>query len=208
MKKVISIILFPFLLLLACNNEENKINLHMSGETNEKEANFDLYKLTFKEKINQILTLNNTNLKDCASEELTLFGFERLESSSRSFMIFNGVVLFGSNKEKSNKVIIHYSEKDSLISMYEIKLFSANEIKALLISLNSLLGKPIFFSKSSGIENQNMEYSVWDNPEQKQSYFLIHNIANENSSLELTVVGNKNDLNDWIKFRSFEWYKK
>jgi len=175
---------------------------------------FDLAELRFTENINQLLNENGLSLKDGVSEEQTLDGFETYEHNTAALLRYNNVVLNGASGENTNKVVFHYSVKDSLVAMYEVKLYTAAQSSNLIKSLRTQLGKTTFEKRTTDKEllQEQKDFIVWETSS-GINYYLIAITSLDKSPqttyTELTVIDTKKKSTmDWIKFRAFDWYKK
>jgi hypothetical protein len=176
---------------------------------------FDLSKITFKENINQLIGLNNASLKDGITEAKTIFGYERFESTDKTFLNFEGVKLDGALVNKKNKVVLHYSEKDSLLKMYDVEIYTAKECSALVKLLEQKLGESYLeenmkgFTDLEGRPYDSTIYNrVWQDKLNDVSYLLRHSyndVKNRtNTYIWLTVINNKSEelYGDYLQHRA------
>ncbi len=179
---------------------------------------FDLSKITFKENINQLISLNNASLKDGITEAKTIFGYERFESTDKTFLNFEGVKLNGALVDKKNKVVLHYSEKDSLLKMYDAEIYTTKECSALIKLLEQKLGQSYLeenmkgFTDAEAITYDSTIYKrVWQDESNDISYLLQHSyedIKNKTSPfILLTVINNKSEeLYPFVADFKNNWY--
>ena len=161
MKKAKLLLIFLVLIILqSCNSQTAKKEKEMKKSTISKP--FDLVNLTLNEDINDILSSVNLSQKDTVkNNEVTLIGNERLVFDSDKLLIFNKIKLANKNNFETNSVIFHYgkidpeigalnNEKNNIVGMYQINLYSENEIQNLLQNLNLSLGKGFFEKEING----------------------------------------------------------
>jgi hypothetical protein len=115
---------------------------------------FDLANLTMNEDINDILSSVKLSRKDTIkNDNLTSIGNEKLVFDSEKLLIFNGVQLANKNNRGINNVIFHYgkidkeigplfNEKNNIIGMYQINLYTKTESENLLKYLNLKFKQP------------------------------------------------------------------
>lgn len=221
-------LLLSFILCTSCLNSETKTDTNnnaqadlMNDATNKEDktpqntgGKFDLENLTFKESINDILKGNGLSLKDGVSEEQTLLGYEAFENTTPALLKYDDIALNGTFQDNANKIVIHYSAKDSLVGMYELKVYSAEQSNELIKHLKNKLGKASFekLTTDTDLLNEKKNFIVWEN-NKGINYYLISVTSLDKSPqttyTELTVMDTKKKgVSDWIKFRSFDWYKK
>ena len=170
----------------------------------QSQTSFDLFKMKFSKKIDNMIEPNNLSLEDGKSEALILFGYDRFQTSSEGLLLFDGISMSGNFKEKNNNVILHYSLEDKIISMYELNLYTEDKAQILKETLNKKLGKP----NHSSNNNDGLEMTVWKDDSPNIYYFLMsYNEEGQSRKTELTVIDMKNErANEWISFRSFNYY--
>lgn len=220
MKKINLILLFAmYMLLNACNsqtkNKSEKVEIQMP---------FDLVNLTLKEDIENIMLSVNVSKKDTIkNNELTLLGNEKLAFASEKLLVFNKIKIAGKNNLDINNIIFHYgkidpeigainNEKNNIIGLYQINLYSKNEIEKLVQNLKSKLGKEFFEKEIAGNlsdikDNSLIETSnkfketviIWKN-RNLIYYCCINNLNGTTDSLHMFVF-NKNNT-EWIGFIS------
>lgn len=145
-----------------------------------KEANsihgFDLSDITFKESINQVMKETGLKLEDGKSPLFTLVGrYKAFESANSVILKFNGVDLTGKTRDSVNKVIFHYSVKDSTIGLIELKLFTEPQVMALTKALDEKLGKAPFPADAyTRVFSKNIRYyeRTWVDPKTTIAHFL------------------------------------
>jgi hypothetical protein len=145
------------LMLQSCNSQtKNK-----EEQKNQKKENksivsqpFDLASLTLNEDINEILSSVKLSKKDSIkNDNLTSVGNEKLVFDSEKLLIFNGVQLANKNNHGTNSVIFHYgkidkeigqlfNEKNNIIGMYQINLYTKTESEKLWKYLNLKFKEP------------------------------------------------------------------
>lgn len=215
-----------FLSLTACNSEQNKQqdkDTTITAMNQTPAGNFDLSKVNFSEKIETALSSEGIKLADGKSQEQTMMGYQTFSSTSSKLLKFNGKDLSGESEMGKNQLILHYSDKDGQIGMYEVKIYSKAAGDELLTALNSL-GKPSF--EKAGLSDGAVEidengnevkasaqsqksYKVWENTQSGLAYFLIQTGSGSSLYYELTSLNMKSKASkDWISFRAFDWYKK
>jgi hypothetical protein len=227
MKKAKLLLIFLVLIILqSCNSQTAKKEKEMKKSTISKP--FDLVNLTLNEDINDILSSVNLSQKDTVkNNEVTLIGNERLVFDSEKLLIFNKIKLANKNNLGTNSVIFHYgkidpeigalsNEKNNIVGMYQINLYSENEIQNLLKNLNLILGKEVFEKEKNGNVSDIKDNSLIETKEKfKENTFiwknknLVYYCFKKNSfidkdqlqnSLSLFVF-NKNN-SEWIGFIS------
>ncbi|PQL92357.1 hypothetical protein [Apibacter adventoris] len=155
--KLKNLIPLSFLLFFtSCQAQEKKETKEQNKTQTEKsepmKQPFDLLNLTFNEDILTILTSAGLQLKDNEeTDALTLIGYKKFESTSPKLLTFNGKDLSGTNKKEKNNIILYYAEegnleyaKENSLGMYQVNLFTDDEIKSLKNELNIKFGKPKF----------------------------------------------------------------
>jgi hypothetical protein len=219
--------MFLLLLLYSCNSQtKNKVEKEMAKSTFSKP--FDLANLTLNENINDILTFVNLSPKDTIkNEELTLMGNERFVFNSENVLIFNKIKLTNKSNNDTNNIIFHYgkidpeigalnNEKNNILGMYQINIYSENEIKYLLQNLNLKLGKEFFEKEIEGntsdikdnnlIETKNKfkeNISIWKKNNLIYYCFIKYTLNDKKeykNSLNLFVFNKSNK--EWIGFIS------
>jgi hypothetical protein len=185
---------------------------------------FDLANLILNEDINNILSCTSLSLKDTIkNNEITLIGNEKLVFTSEKLLVFNKTKIAGKNNIGVNNVIFHYgkidseigainNEKNNIIGLYQIKLYSENEIQKLLQNLKSKLGKEFFEKEIAGnlsdikdnslIETSNkfkQTVIIWKNSNLIY-YCCIDNLNGKTDSLHMFVFNKKST--EWIGFIS------
>lgn len=150
MKKIILLTVVS-IVMQSCNSQTTK------KEEEKKPAiskPFDLAKLTLNEDINDVLLSENLSQKDTIkNDEVTLMGNTKLVFSSDKLLIFNKIKLANKNNLGINRVIFHYgkidpeigvlnNEKNNVLGMYQINLYTKSESDQLYDNLKLLFGKP------------------------------------------------------------------
>ncbi len=225
-----TIILLACILMQSCNSQTKK-NVEDKKQEVEKHTPvavpFDLVKLTLNENINDILTAVNLSKKDTIIADFTtLLGNEKLVFGSDKVLIFNGEKLSGENGLGTNNVIFHYgkidkeigplyNEKEDVVGMCQINLYSEKEIKNIIKELNSRFGKTLFEKTNEGnesdvVDNELVETStkfkntvqIWEKNNIIYYSFMDQTFTEKNieNSLKLFMF-NKNDKN-WASFIS------
>jgi len=150
MKKIF--LLTVLVILIQSCNSQSKNNIEKENSSVSKP--FDLNNLTFNEDITDILSAVNLSKRDTLkNEELTLIGNERLVFDSKKLLVFNKINLANKNSLGTNNLMFHYgkvdpeigainNEKNNIIRMYQINLFTKSESDELYNNLNLLFGKP------------------------------------------------------------------
>jgi hypothetical protein len=211
------------IIIQSCNSQTTK------KEKEEKKPliskPFDLANLILNEDINNILSSTNLSLKDTIkNNEITLIGNEKLVFSSDKLLLFNKIKLLANKKNLgANSVIFHYgkvdpeigalnNEKNNIIGLYQINLYSENEIQKLLQNLKSKLGEEFFEKEIAGnlsdikdnslIETSNkfkQTVIIWKNSNLIY-YCCIDNLNGKTDSLHMFVFNKKST--EWIGFIS------
>ncbi|CAD0003813.1 hypothetical protein [Flavobacterium salmonis] len=137
------------IVIQGCNsqtkNKSEKVEIQMP---------FDLVNLTLKEDIENIMLSVNLSKKDTIkNNELTLLGNEKLVFASEKLLVFNKIKIAGKNNLDINNIIFHYgkidpeigvlnNEKNNVLGMYQINLYTKIESDKLYNNLKLLFGKP------------------------------------------------------------------
>lgn len=148
----------------------------------EKPAEFDLAHINFKETIGQALKGTSLPVKGGKTTSWTLAQYDIFESADPKVMKFNGVDLSGKLGDSVNRVIIHYSRKDSTISFVELKVFSEPQVKALAAALDQKLGKaPYPTDAYTTVFSENVQYfkRVWIDPKTTIGHFFTDAMSKE-----------------------------
>lgn len=148
----------------------------------EKPAEFDLAHINFKETIGQALKGTSLPVKGGKTTNWTLAQYDIFESADPKVMKFNGVDLSGKLGDSVNRVIIHYSRKDSTISFVELKVFSEPQVKALAAALDKKLGKaPYPTDAYTTVFSENVQYfnRVWIDPKTTIGHFFTDAMSKE-----------------------------
>lgn len=224
--KLLSIFLVS-IILQSCNSQtKNKLEKNM--KKSEISKPFDLSNLTLNEDITDILSFVNLSKKDTIKNDvLTLMGNERLVFNSEKLLVFNKIELVNKNSNGTNSIIFHYgkidpeigvlnNEKNNIIGMYQINLYSENEIQNLLKNLNLILGKAVFEKETNGNVSDIKDNALIETKEKfKENAFiwknkdLIYYCFKKYSSIDKNqlqnsislFVFNKNNK-EWIGFIS------
>ncbi|WP_103070921.1 hypothetical protein [Aquimarina sediminis] len=114
----------------------------LSQDCQSQVLDFDLYDLGFSEKIDDILKQNNLKLSDGKSDAITLFRYDRFETTDNNLLQFNKNSLVGNSNGQSNNLILHYSIDDYKIAMYEVNLYTDNEVGIISKTLEEKIGTP------------------------------------------------------------------
>lgn len=143
MKATIFVILFA-MTIQSCNSKSNggkdkAVQVESSAAVS---AGFDLADVTFKETIQSVDKSSGVSVSTSPSEEKTLTGYERVESTSPKLLTYNHSDLSGTGNNMTNKVIFHYTEKDSILAMYELRIYNAAPNNGLVKSIEGKAGKP------------------------------------------------------------------
>ena len=156
MKSYKLFLIFLLLLLQSCNSQTKNKEVQ-ENEQREKRKTimpFDLANLTLNEDLNDILSSVSLSQKDTIkNNEVTLIGNERLVFDSEKLLLFNKIKLSNKNNLGTNSVIFHYgkidpeigvlsNEKNNIIGMYQINLYTKIESDELTDNLKLLFGKP------------------------------------------------------------------
>jgi hypothetical protein len=230
MKKSNFILIFLVSIVLQSCNSQTKNKAEKENSPKEKTIiplPFDLSNLTLTENIEDIMSAVNLSKKDTIkNSELTLVGNERIVFRSENILVFNKENL-ANNKLGINNVIFHYgkidpeigaieNEQNSIIGMYQINLYSENEIQNLLKNLNLLLGKKKYDKERNGNVSDIKDNSLIETKEKfKENIFiwknkdLIYYGFKKYSSIDKNQVQNSLSLfvfnknnKEWIGFIS------
>lgn len=212
---------FFILTITSCHK---KINNKLEKELKK----IDLANLTLNEDITNILSSVNLSQKDTIkSDALTLMGNERLVFDSEKLLVFNKIELENKNSNGTNSIIFHYgkidpeigvlnNEKNNIVGMYQINLYSENEIQNLLKKLNLILGKATFEKERNGNVSDIKDNTLIETKEKfKENTFIWKNknliyycfkkyLSIDKNQLQNSVslfVFNKNNK-EWIGFIS------
>jgi hypothetical protein len=142
--------LLVFILLQSCNSQTKDKEVKKTAISKP----FDLANLTLNEDINDVLLSENLSQKDTIkNDEVTLMGNAKLVFNSDKLLIFNKIKLANKNNLGINRVIFHYgkidpeigvlnNEKNNVLGMYQINLYTKSESDQLYNNLKLLFGKP------------------------------------------------------------------
>ena len=199
MKKIILITVVS-IVMQSCNSQTTK---------NEKEGKkpsiskpFDLANLTLNEDINDVLLSENLSQKDTIkNDEVTLMGNAKLVFNSDKLLIFNKIKLANKNNLGINNVIFHYgkidpeigvlnNEKNNVLGMYQINLYTKIESDKLYNNLKLLFGKPKNTYSLGPINT-----FLWINNNICYYYFT----KNNDDFYRVLFVHKKNDK-EWVDF--------
>ncbi|KUJ63474.1 hypothetical protein AR687_01935 [Flavobacteriaceae bacterium CRH] len=222
-----TLIIFLIILLQSCNSQtKNKLEKEIKKTTISKPL--DIASLTLDEDIDDILTSVNLSKKDTIkNDELTLMGNERLVFSSEKLLVFNKIELANNNSNGTNSIVFHYgkidpeigalyNEKNNVVGMYQVNLYTENEIQNLLKNLNLILGKATFEKERNGNVSDIKDNNLIETKEKfKENTFIWKNnnliyycfkkySSIDNNELQNSVslfVFNKNNK-EWIGFIS------
>lgn len=143
-------ILLVLILLQSCNSQTKDKEMKKPAISKP----FDLAHLTLNEDINDVLLSENLSQKDTIkNDEVTLIGNAKLVFNSDKLLIFNKIKLANKNNLGINNVIFHYgkidqeigvlnNEKNNILGMYQINLYTKFESDELYNNLKLLFGKP------------------------------------------------------------------
>ena len=143
-------ILLVLILLQSCNSQTKDKEMKKPAISKP----FDLAYLTLNENINDVLLSGNISQKDTIkNDEITLMGNAKLVFNSDKLLIFNKIKLANKNNLGINNVIFHYgkidpeigvlnNEKNNILGMYQINLYTKFESDELYNNLKLLFGKP------------------------------------------------------------------
>ncbi|MFB9109340.1 hypothetical protein [Flavobacterium gyeonganense] len=143
-------IILVLILLQSCNSQTKDKEMKKPAISKP----FDLVNLTLNEDINDVLLSENLSQKDTIkNDEVTLMGNAKLVFRSDKLLIFNKTKLANKNNLGINNVIFHYgkidpeigvlnNEKNNVLGMYQINLYTKFESDELYNNLKLLFGKP------------------------------------------------------------------
>lgn len=157
---------------------------------------FDLSTIKFTETIGQALKGSGLKAQDGKSKAFTVTKYRVFESSDPRVLTFNGVSLAGKNKDSVNKVIIHYSIKDSIVSMIELRVFSAPQIKALETALDTKLGKASYPSDAyTTVFSNNVRFynRIWADPKNTVGHFYTNALNKQKEEEARLAILNYSD---------------
>jgi hypothetical protein len=219
------LILLVSIILQSCNSQtKNKVE----KENTPIPLPFDLSNLTLTENIEDIMSAVNLSKNDTIKNDVfTLVGNERIVFSSENILVFNKEKLANNSNLGINNVIFHYgkidpeigaieNEQNNIVGMYQINLYSENEIQNLLKNLNLLLGKKIYDKERNGNVSDIKDNSLIETKEKfKENIFiwknkdLIYYGFKKYSSIDKNQVQNSLSLfvfnksnKEWIGFIS------
>lgn len=178
-KKMLVVITLLALNSISCLNKRESDQIKLSGK---KLTGFDLSKITFKESINTIMKETELKLSDGKkTSTLKTMTYSVFETTDPKILRYNGIALNGQDQDSINRVIIHYSEKDSIISLIEVNLFSVPQINALNDALEKTLGKAPYpnYAYPPKPFSKNMQYRdyVWVDSIKNIGHFMIHSVV-------------------------------
>ena len=191
MKKIAFAILLS-VITPVCFSKNNDGSVEGNAIKNSKTVSdsLDLAGLTFKENIHSVYKL--AGIDAVPSEEKTLFGYERTESASPGFLNYNGLVLAGEFENMKNKIIFHFSERDEILSMYELRIYSPSQNSNLLEVIQKKIGPPLVVKRStddgSGVS---FKQAIW--AKETAVYFLLQELDRSGvKTSNLAVFENSN----------------
>ncbi len=124
-------------------------------------------------------------------------GLEYTMVRSEELLNFNGMPLSGILNPDSgrgeNGVSFYYNIKDSLISKYNITIFTQKEGKNLLLSLRERLGEPNYYSymRAADKEKDNFNALIWEDNKNNRLYRLTYGL---DETVKATLEVTENDL--------------
>lgn len=157
---------------------------------------FDLSAVKFTETIGRALKVSGLKPEDGKSKAFTLTKYRVFESTDPRILIFNGASLAGKNKDSVNRVIIHYSIKDSIVSMIELRVFSAPQIKALESALDHKLGKTFYPSDAyTTVFSDNVRFynRIWIDPKNTVGHFYTNALNKQKEQEARLAILNYSD---------------
>ncbi|WP_158799349.1 hypothetical protein [Pedobacter sp. L105] len=157
---------------------------------------FDLSAIKFTETVGQALKGSGLTAQDGKSKAFTATKYRVFESTDPRILIFNGVLLAGKSNDSVNKVIIHYSVKDSAVSMIEIKVFSAEQIKTLENALDKKLGKAPYPSDAyTTVFSDNVRFynRVWADAKTTVGHFYTNTLNKQKQQEARLAILNYSD---------------
>lgn len=191
MKKIAFIVLL-FVIAPVCfaKNNDKDVGGNTPQSSKPVSDGLDLANLTFKENIQSIYKVAGVDA--VSSEEKTLFGYERSESSSPNLLNYNGVSLSGEFEEKKNKIVFHYSEVEEILSMYELRIYSRSQSSGLVGEIQEKMGLPLVTKLSTDNENGiSFKQAVWAKGD--VIYFILQELdASGVKTSNLAVFENSN----------------
>jgi hypothetical protein len=202
MKKAKLLPIFLLLIILQSCNSQTKDKLEKEMKKSTVSIPFDVTTLTLNEDINDILSSVNLSKKDTIkNDELTLIGNERLAFDSKKLLTFNKINLASKNSLGTNNIIFHYgkidpeigalnNEKNNILGMYQINLYTKSESDELYNNLILLFGKPKNVYSLGPINT-----SLWINNDLCYYYFTKDN----DDFYRVLFVYKKSDK-EWIDF--------
>lgn len=147
--KVPVMLIVSAVMMQSCNSQEkNKPKTAdtrtqtMRAATSQKQG-FDLSDLSFTESVAAVETVSGVKFADHPSQEKTLFGYERMESTDAILLNYAHNSLAGNAGAEKNRVIIHYLEKTSVLAMYELRVYSKLQNDMLQMLITNKTGKPV-----------------------------------------------------------------
>ncbi|QLG93493.1 hypothetical protein HZF02_16695 [Pseudomonas yamanorum] len=174
MKKIAIVILLS-VIAPVCFSKNNDEGVRESTIQNSKpvSGHLDLANLTFKESIQSIYEL--AGVEATPSEEKTLFGYERTESSSPGLLNYSGLVLSGEFENMKNKIVFHFSESGEKLSMYELRVYSQPQNSYFVEVIQKKIGPPLVTKLSTDNESGvSFKQAVWAKGD--VIYFLLQEL--------------------------------
>jgi hypothetical protein len=205
MKATIFVILFA-MTIQSCNSKSNgEKDKDVKTESAAPVAEgFDLAGVTFKETIQSIDKSSGIPVSTSPSEEKTLSGYDRVESTSPKLLIYNHSDLSGAGNNMTNKVIFHYTEKGGILALYELRLYNASPNNGLVKSIQEKVGAPAVDravkDNDSGV---NFRQCVW--VKDNVIYFLLQELDKTGVKTSNLAVF-KNDNKDIYKLLGQKGY--
>lgn len=202
MKKAKLLPIFLVVIILQSCNSQTKSKLEKEMKKSEISKPFDLINLNLNEDISDILSCVNLSQRDTVKNgELTLIGNERLAFDSKKLLVFNKINLANNNSLGTNNVILHYgkidpeigtlnNEKNNIIGMYQINLFTKIESNKLVDNLKLSFGEPKSIYSLGSIKT-----FIWVNNNICYYYFTKDN----DEFYRVLFVYKKSD-SEWIDF--------
>jgi len=159
---------------------------------NNKNAGFDLASCTFTETIQSIDKFSGIKVSTKISAEKTLAGYERSESNSSELLNYNHSDLSGKFNQLDNKVIFHYKEKDGILGMYELRIYSAAQNNSLVKVLQTKIGVPDLERVVKDYGNgSDFKQTIW--VKKDIIYFLLQELNKHDVKVSNLAVFKKNN---------------
>lgn len=224
--KIIQLCLVLLVLQSCTSQTKNKGELEKE-KMNQKSTvlePFDLANVTLNENVKDVLSSTNLSEKDTIkSDQLTLIGNEKLSFISDKLLVFNNVKLDGKSKHGVNNLMLHFgkvdkeigamnNEKDDVLGMCQLTLYSEEENDLLFKNLNDKFSKAIFHTVKEGYDADVVDNNlvptknkykqkvyIWESKGIVYFYFTSK-IENQQKEDRNCLFIFKKDHKEWLEF--------